>query len=276
MMPHKFKILVVDDDPHIVALVTALIERYCEVPTAISGVESVALAIECLGTQPFDLVISDYQMPDQDGLHLVTWVQANHPGTPVILTSGFGDLCAASLHQLGVFAFVAKPFDAGVLMRKVRKALKGKKDRWLRFDGQPGRRVEVYCNHDLRQQSWAVADVLGTGGMIVAIKRQVVMRGDCIYFLLKSHPGSELTVFEGVGTVAWVEPQRPVSSETDALSTMTCGIEFEHLDEQAALVVQQTIAKTNPKAFIPYLPLFAQGATLPPLHGAASEQRSLK
>jgi PAS domain S-box-containing protein len=80
------RILVVDDDPGICQSLKDLLEEdRCEIETAPSGVH----AMESLGRQQFDLVLSDVVMPDMDGYHLYQCVKKANPSLPVVLMTAF-------------------------------------------------------------------------------------------------------------------------------------------------------------------------------------------
>ena len=80
------KILVVDDDAGICQSLKELLEEeLCKIETAPSGVH----AMEWLGRQEFDLVLSDVVMPDIDGYQLYQTVKKKAPNLPVILMTAF-------------------------------------------------------------------------------------------------------------------------------------------------------------------------------------------
>ena len=80
------KILVVDDDAGICQSLKDLLEaERCCIETAASGM----LAMECLGRERFDLVLSDVVMPDMDGYQLYQTVKAKTPDLPVVLMTAF-------------------------------------------------------------------------------------------------------------------------------------------------------------------------------------------
>lgn len=80
------KILVVDDDAGIRQSLKDLLEaERCCIQTAASGV----LAMKCLESDSFDLVLSDVVMPDMDGYDLYQTVRAKMPGVPVVLMTAF-------------------------------------------------------------------------------------------------------------------------------------------------------------------------------------------
>lgn len=78
--------------------------------TAADGVEAIA----ALGQKPFDLVVTDFNMPRMDGHELVAHVRANGPcrDVPIILcTTEFDPGKLAAFYQLGVSAICNKSFD---------------------------------------------------------------------------------------------------------------------------------------------------------------------
>jgi len=80
------RILVVDDDAGICqSLKDLLEEERCNIETAASGV----FAIEWLGRQDFDAVLSDVVMPDMDGYELYQTVKKKTPNLPVVLMTAF-------------------------------------------------------------------------------------------------------------------------------------------------------------------------------------------
>jgi len=112
-MVSKNKILVVDDEPAIRALVAKILERAgYPVDTARDGAE----AIEKLETTQYAVIVLDLMMPNIDGYGLIRHLKAQ-PGTkPAVIVVSAGD--SAALRQLDgalVHSIVRKPFDIDVL-----------------------------------------------------------------------------------------------------------------------------------------------------------------
>lgn len=112
-MASKNKILVVDDEPAIRALVAKILERAgYPVDTARDGAE----AIEKLETTQYAVIVLDLMMPNIDGYGLIRHLKAR-PGTkPAVIVVSAGD--SAALRQLDgalVHSIVRKPFDIDVL-----------------------------------------------------------------------------------------------------------------------------------------------------------------
>ena len=123
---HEPRILIVDDDPSIRAILIAALKRehYTAVQVASGGVT----AQEILKAGGIDLVITDISMPDLDGLTLMQWGLENCPGPAWIILSGeatFGN--AVQAVKLGAFDFITKPLsDPDSFFVSVRNALRQK------------------------------------------------------------------------------------------------------------------------------------------------------
>ena len=119
------KILVVEDSPSTRALVVTTIETGTggEVVEAASGFE----ALKMLPHHTFDAILTDINMPDVNGLELVSFVK-QHPqyrSIPVIVIST--ESSAEDRERataLGADDYVIKPFDAAQLVDKLRRLVR--------------------------------------------------------------------------------------------------------------------------------------------------------
>ena len=118
----KPQVLMVDDEPDLLELVCLTLNRMqVETQTA----RDIAGAKRLLGSESFDLCLTDMRLPDGNGLHLVAWIQENHAAVPVAVISAHGNVeSAVRALKLGAFDFVSKPLDLGVLRKLVGSALK--------------------------------------------------------------------------------------------------------------------------------------------------------
>src|SRR5271163_33263 len=118
----KPSVLVVDDEPDLCELLSITLERMDLSPRA---VHSVAAAQRALKTERFDLCLTDMQLPDGDGLSLVSWIQQYSPSVPVAVITAHGNMeTAVRALKLGAFDFVSKPLDLTGLRKLVASAVK--------------------------------------------------------------------------------------------------------------------------------------------------------
>ncbi|MBI4798409.1 MAG: sigma-54-dependent Fis family transcriptional regulator [Desulfarculus sp.] len=117
----KATVLVVDDDPAILAVLEArLASAGLKVLTARGGEEALAL----LERQPVDLVVSDQRMPGLSGKELFRQVHASRPGLPFILLTAYGRIPeAVEMVKEGASDYLTKPFEGRELLAKVQALL---------------------------------------------------------------------------------------------------------------------------------------------------------
>lgn len=121
-MSQKPTVLVIDDDVSVVSwLVDSLQEEGCE-PT---GESNPKRALELLRTTPFDVVVSDVEMPGLRGMDLLKEVKRFRPKQVVILVTAFGSIdLAVEAVRAGAVDFIAKPFRIENLTLSIKRALR--------------------------------------------------------------------------------------------------------------------------------------------------------
>jgi DNA-binding NtrC family response regulator len=124
--------LVVDDDPGASSLLREVfLQEGYDVTLASRGVE----ALELAEGRPFDIVLSDVQLPDLDGIEVLRRIRSLKPDPTVILVTAYGTIETAirALHE-GAFDYVRKPFkldevrlcvERAMERRRLREASKG-------------------------------------------------------------------------------------------------------------------------------------------------------
>ena len=119
----KKRVLVVDDSSTMRQLVKMMVTKYtaCDVSEAQDGQE----AYEKMGSEPFDLVITDINMPRMHGLALVQKVrQEAKLETPIImLTTKGGEKDRDLGLELGANAYLTKPLNGPKLAEAIRTIL---------------------------------------------------------------------------------------------------------------------------------------------------------
>jgi len=70
-----------------------------------------------------DVIITDVRMPGISGVEAVDYFRLNHPGTPIIVLTGFPDMdLAVDFMKEGVVEYLVKPVDKEKLVEAVEKA----------------------------------------------------------------------------------------------------------------------------------------------------------
>ncbi len=120
--PNEIRILVVDDAPDTLEVVERnLVSRGYSVITA----HSVGEATRTLEMTPVDLVITDYKMPQVDGLDLVRYVHDNFADVEIVMITGYPSIDrAVKAVQLGAGDYLEKPFTNEKLFEAVERALR--------------------------------------------------------------------------------------------------------------------------------------------------------
>ncbi len=123
------RILVVDDDDQIRALLRDVLERdQFEVMDAADG--DVALALQ--RKYPADLIITDLIMPSKDGIEMIMEFRKEFPLVPIIAISGGGSLGPGRVaaedylrlsKAFGAVCTFPKPLDMKLLLDKIRQML---------------------------------------------------------------------------------------------------------------------------------------------------------
>lgn len=115
-------ILCVDDDPELLRVIvrTLRLDGY-EVLTAGSAAE----ALELLHARAIAVLVSDFHMPQMNGVELSVRAREIQPETVRIMITGHRDVDTAldGINRGGVFRFLHKPFDSDVLRRDVAAAV---------------------------------------------------------------------------------------------------------------------------------------------------------
>jgi len=115
------RLLLVDDDPKILLVLSrALATTKLEVAVAQTGAE----ALELLGKQSFDVVVSDIQMPGITGLKLLRAVREYDLDLPIVLMTGQPNIAGATAAvEYGAFQYLIKPVGIDRLRAVVTRAL---------------------------------------------------------------------------------------------------------------------------------------------------------
>lgn len=116
-------IVVVDDEE----IVTRSIKSYfmLEMPHRIETFTSSAKALSFVESNDIDLVISDYLMPEMNGIDLLRRVRQVRPEAVRILLTAYSDKDSAiqAINQVGLYQYIEKPWENEALKLVVSNAL---------------------------------------------------------------------------------------------------------------------------------------------------------
>jgi two-component system NtrC family response regulator len=123
----SLRILLVEDENLIRWAVSETLtsagHRVIEAPDAATALRAVGQASE-----PFDVILLDFRLPDSDDLSLVERIRPQAPSSALVMMTAYGTpQMAEHAKQLGVFTILAKPFDVGVLEDVIVKAYQAKR-----------------------------------------------------------------------------------------------------------------------------------------------------
>ena len=122
MSETKAKILVIDDEPDIVELLSMSLESMGMEPAGAGSVREGRQLIESFTP---DMCLTDLRLPDGDGLEIVKYIAENHPDMPVAVISAHGNMeLAIECLKAGAFDFLTKPVNLENLKNVVSGALK--------------------------------------------------------------------------------------------------------------------------------------------------------
>ncbi|MEO8501300.1 MAG: sigma-54 dependent transcriptional regulator, partial [Vicinamibacteria bacterium] len=179
--PSGGRILVIDDEPSLRDVLKLGLKRAgFEVGTAGGQAEAIALL-----NDHWDLVVTDLQLPDGDGLSILRHVKEVSPETAVVVLTAHGSAdTAVAAMKLGAHDYLTKPFDLDELRIRARQAIEGAN---LRRE-----------NRELRAQVGARAGIQGLIGKSAAMRlvveriRAVAGSSSTILIVGESGTGKEL------------------------------------------------------------------------------------
>ncbi|MDQ1317036.1 MAG: hypothetical protein QG588_685 [Candidatus Poribacteria bacterium] len=125
IMDNDTILVIEDDEPQLISLTGFLVHLGFNVVSTISSVEGIKIASE----QPIDLVLTDYKMPEKNGMDVLREVKKINPEIGVIVMTAYGDIeTAVSVMKENAFDYLTKPIlDLDNLELIIKKALERKR-----------------------------------------------------------------------------------------------------------------------------------------------------
>ena len=117
----SLKILVVDDEPSVLVSLQMLLTHLGHV---VQTIDTSAMALDLVVKNPFDLIITDYFMPDMKGDELARHLKRRYPSLRIIMISAYADVVKADCLDRGLVDYVlSKPFDIPQLKEAMNQAM---------------------------------------------------------------------------------------------------------------------------------------------------------
>jgi DNA-binding NtrC family response regulator len=181
-MPHRFHILVVDDQPAQREMVGGFLKKQ---GFEVIAAESAERALDLFRQDTFDLVLTDQKMAHMSGLDLLQAVHNINPETPVILMTAFGTIEAAvAALKEGAIDYLTKPLNLEELLIRIRQV----SDRY---------RI-IHENRELRealQERYRIEGIIGESGPmleVLSMVRRVASSEATVLIRGESGTGKEL------------------------------------------------------------------------------------
>jgi DNA-binding NtrC family response regulator len=116
-------IVIVDDEDMVLTSLNAYLTL--ETDYEVHTFNSANAALSHLEQSAVDLVISDYLMPEMDGITFLAKVRDLHPEAPRIILTGYADKENAikGINEVGLYQYIEKPWDNDELRLIIRNAL---------------------------------------------------------------------------------------------------------------------------------------------------------
>ncbi len=154
------RIMLVDDEPQILKIVTVTLEKNgYEVTSTPKSTEALSSLMEAKSSgHPFDLLITDLQMPEMTGFELIEALTKHSSTLPTIAITGYGSKEAViQLMHLGCADYIDKPFEMKSLLGRVKALLPNDDSNGSKVDAdEPGAGVASSPGGDNEQEDDAI------------------------------------------------------------------------------------------------------------------------
>ena len=119
----KQTIIIVDDEEMVLTSLSTFLNL--ETKYNVVTFTSAAKALAYIETNDIDLVISDYLMPELDGISFLGKVRDMKPAVPRIILTGYADKENAikAINDVGLFQYIEKPWDNDDMLLIIRNGL---------------------------------------------------------------------------------------------------------------------------------------------------------
>jgi response regulator RpfG family c-di-GMP phosphodiesterase len=174
----RLRVLLVDDNASVLRfLASAFSSNNCQVTTASTAEQ----ALEQLGDDPFDLVVSDIKMPGLSGLDLLRAVKGKQPSTPVVLITGVPSVNSAVFGlRHGAYDYLPKPFSVTEVKDLVERVRRD------RADGNGNVNYPAGLTEELARRQAGVEAISGIGEVALQGLEPSVFAEKVLEYTMKS------------------------------------------------------------------------------------------
>ncbi len=124
-MAHSAKILIIDDEPDMLSGFAAILEALGHIPHPVTNPVA---AFNLLRENEFDIIFSDLQMPELNGMQFLEKARKIAPDTPVVIFTAYGTIDrAVEAMKNGAYDFIEKPINTEKLIAVLSKSIAQRK-----------------------------------------------------------------------------------------------------------------------------------------------------
>ncbi|MHC4253001.1 MAG: sigma-54-dependent transcriptional regulator, partial [Planctomycetota bacterium] len=161
MSDRSYTILIADDHESTRETVGEIVKGAGHEPVTVNNGNEALLALD---EQDIDIVITDYRMPEKDGLDVLDRIRRDYQGVPVIVITAHGsEDVAVSAMKRGATDYLRKPLD----ITRLRAVIEGASN--LR-----GLHIENLGLHRELDAKRALGEIIGRSPQILAMKEQIL------------------------------------------------------------------------------------------------------
>jgi len=239
-------VLIVDDE---VDLCDMVADEFKFAGAKVFQANSGEQALEVLKKNPIDVILSDINMPNGDGMYLLKSVKSmNHNIPVVLLLTGFSNYSVEEAYDAGAEGIFSKPCDLDLVMQHMLKLLQPIKERFNndRYNIPNDFKIGLEVESLLGPGSPKLFNI-SRGGMFIACDDHFPTVEQSVNFKIKfKTPEHGEQQFIGSGTCRWVR-----KSVKDESSVKGFGLEIVSLDESSLNLFLKLVDAAKILSFIP-------------------------
>ncbi|MFN3939343.1 MAG: sigma-54-dependent transcriptional regulator [Chitinophagales bacterium] len=171
-------VLIIDDDPTFCLMLKGfLTKKGMEVTTAFNGGD----AFQKLDKFQFDIVLTDFRLPDSDGLEILQYIRNKSASVPVIIMTSYADIrIAVKAIKAGAFEYVTKPVNPDEIWLTITNAINKHKNQTTanKEDNELAETIKISTTDFLEGKSQAAKKLLDYIDLVAPTNISVIIQGD--------------------------------------------------------------------------------------------------